>query len=189
MAQVNKTGSKATTKPSNNQKAAKTPETVVQQTFRSVSQAHRCLHRWIDRWTRMGAEATEAKDIAKFLVDVTAEVATIKGSLETLHSAGWVAPKSAGGGGANKAPELVEGAHVWIRPKYREEYLAVFSTMDLANLAIDKIIGEKGHQKILVRIGPRAEGGKMARVIGFTPKGHLTTRPNEEAAQKEAAAK
>lgn len=136
---------------------------------RSAAGASRMLTRWKGQGTPEQVAAIDAGLAATKAI--AAELVNIGLTIEVLQRTAFK-PR-----GADNEPrvDMAPNAQVWVKAKKHSEYVAAFGQATLENLYIDRIIGAK----ILVRIGEAASEGKVARMIGFVPKGHLTTRKPE----------
>lgn len=177
MATAQKDASKSTNKNKSAQQGTegggKKGPTMLERVFRSVSAADRFMKKWTKRVGAWKQADKEAEALGMRFESAEVLIGEVKNELEKLHSKGWTPPQIAGvGGGSGKKIDFAPDVQVWIKEKKRESYLAAFSAADLDKLFIDKIYGTK----MMVRIGGRTENGKVARMIGFVPKGDVTTR-------------
>lgn len=174
---------KTSTKPSKPEGEKKPTVSMVERAYRSHSLAYRAAVKWKQRLEAWGKEDDKAQALVNAHGWALEALGAVKEELNKLYQAKWQPPKVAGVGGGAKKQDYKVDAQVWIRPKKHDSYKEAFGEAALGNLFIDRIVGTK----MLVRIGPRAENGKVARVIGFVPKGDITTIEPKAAEQSEAA--
>lgn len=139
----------------------KKADSYLDRTFRSASQAERCLNLWNDRWGSYATLDPKAKKVADSLKSALDEVRGLKDEILGLHKTKWQPPKLAGG----QALPLQVNTQVWFVESQREGYQAIYGE-GINNMFIDKIVGGR----MVVRIG---ESKVLTRF--FAPKSHLQT--------------
>ena len=164
--------------------AKKPKQTMVTKTFKTVSAVERYLTRQSQVWSAAAQKDNHALEVREAMIRIVHQAEGLKAKLTDMHTNGWVPPSGTSGQGPKAA--IAEGVQVWIQTKKLAEYQSFFSSTDLDSLYVEKVY----NGKILVRIGEEATGGKVRRMMGFVPKGHLTTaRPvanTDEAKSDEA---
>lgn len=155
---------------------------MVERAYRSTSLAYRALVKWQNRVQAWGKEDEKAEALMHAHAKALEACTAVKEELNQLYQDKWQPPKVQGVTAARKQNFKVD-VQVWIRPKKYDSYKEAFGEQALEHLFIDRMVGTK----MLVRIGPRGEGGKVARVIGFVPKGDITTIEPKATEESEAA--
>lgn len=175
MAIINK-GNNKKTETTTEEKGKKNGKSPVEKLYKKVNYIARIAHKaqtQVDRWKADSVGgAGDLVDLTGFVQTAAQALTEAASKLTTLHEAGFVPPRATRGAN-NVKVELAEGVKVHIKDKYLDGlYAQAFSKESLDDLYVDRIVGTKA----LVRIGERSSDGKVARLIGFVPKGHLTVQ-------------